>query len=41
MRRKRNFVRIDLNTGKAELYENYRKVCEADVETILRKIGLM
>lgn len=39
--RKRNFVKIDLVTGKAELYENYRKVCEADVETILRKIGLM
>jgi len=37
----RNYVQIDLVSGKAALFENYRKVLEGDVETILRKIGLL
>jgi len=40
MRETKEYVKIDLITGRAELWENYKRVCVADVETVLRKIGL-
>jgi len=37
----RDCVMIDLSTGKAELWENYRRVMEGDVREILRKVGIL